>query len=364
MSREERVTCGDPRCADENEARSSGVAWPLSSSTSARSWPRVDTCRIECSHQAIGRLSLRRDSLGTPRESVRRRSVVGAVKVGRPQSNLAQEGLARRARRGCRVENVNPHVLVGRSVARQRDADRQNRGHPSDGSHRTLPTAPFYATPPIFVHPAALVRSNLRGSHERPPKLMDTSAIAREMTTSEIANDPAWLARFHTGERAILEQCYRDHFAKVLAAAARILAGVDAETVAQEVFFRLLSDEKTRQAFGGGNLGAWVAKVAANAAIDHHRRHRREVGQEPVDEASDLDTGRLEDELDAKLLVERFRRERLPPKWSGVFEVRFLRQLPQREAALELGMQRSTLAYQESQIRALLSDFLLASEGT
>jgi RNA polymerase sigma-70 factor (ECF subfamily) len=191
---------------------------------------------------------------------------------------------------------------------------------------------------------------------------MDVLATAHEMTLSELPDDPAWLGRFHAGERAVLEQCYRDHFAKALTAATRILSGIDAETVTHEVFYRLLSDERTRRGFGGGNLGAWIAKVTANAAIDHHRRRRREVGEEPEGHTPDVEASRMEDELDAKLLVDRFCRERLPPKWNSVFEIRFLRQLPQREAALELGMQRSTLAYQEQQIRTLLSDFLLASE--
>lgn len=186
------------------------------------------------------------------------------------------------------------------------------------------------------------------------------------MTLSEFPDNPLWLDRFHAGERAVLEQCYRDHFAKALAAAMRIVSGIDAETVTHEVFYRLLSDERTRRGFNGGNLGAWVAKVTSNAAIDHHRRRRREVGEEsaPEGHTPEFDAARLDDEVEAKILVERFCQERLPPKWKNVFELRFLRQLPQREAARELGLLRSTLAYQEQQIRTLLNDFLLASEGT
>jgi RNA polymerase sigma-70 factor (ECF subfamily) len=60
--------------------------------------------------------------------------------------------------------------------------------------------------------------------------------------------------------------------------------------------------------------------------------------------------------------VERFCREHLPAKWAKVFDARFLRQLPQREAARELGIQRSTLAYQEQQVRELLTAFLLSAE--
>ncbi|MBL8610271.1 MAG: sigma-70 family RNA polymerase sigma factor [Myxococcales bacterium] len=172
--------------------------------------------------------------------------------------------------------------------------------------------------------------------------------------------DLAWLDRFHAGERGVLEACYREHVGGVLAKATRILRGVDAETVTHEVFYRLLSDEKTRRGFTGGSFGSWIGRVATNAAIDHHRRRRREV--EGDADTLDADPARFDEEVEAKMLVERFRREKLPEKWAGVFDARFLRQLPQREAAAELGMQRSTLAYQEEQIRALLTAFLLDEE--
>lgn len=183
------------------------------------------------------------------------------------------------------------------------------------------------------------------------------------MFLSTSAPDAAWTQRFHAGDRRVLEQCYRDFFDRALAAARQILPPVDAETVTHEIFYRLLSDEAARRAFSGGNFGAWIGTVTKNLAIDHHRRRRREVEapSAPVDDGAD---GAMEDEIEARLLVERFRRERLPPKWSGVFELRFLRQLPQREAAQALGLRRSTLAYQEEQIRALLARFVLAEEGS
>ena len=71
---------------------------------------------------------------------------------------------------------------------------------------------------------------------------------------------------------------------------------------------------------------------------------------------------RVDDELDAKVLVERFRRDCLPPEWAAVFDARFLRQVTQREAAEELGIRRTTLAYQELRIRRLLTQFLLRAE--
>ena len=120
-----------------------------------------------------------------------------------------------------------------------------------------------------------------------------------------------WLEAFHAGSRALLAECYRDNFARVPAAATRIVPAVDAETVAREVFFRLLSDADTRRSFRGGQLGAWLAQIATNLAIDHHRRRRREVADDST----------------------------LRP-----------------DAPRELSMRRST--YQEEQIRLLSDDFL------
>lgn len=42
-----------------------------------------------------------------------------------------------------------------------------------------------------------------------------------------------------------------------------------------------------------------------------------------------------------------------------MFELRFLHQLPQRDAASRLGINRTTLAYREVRIRRLLKRFLL-----
>jgi RNA polymerase sigma-70 factor (ECF subfamily) len=182
------------------------------------------------------------------------------------------------------------------------------------------------------------------------------------MAFSEMAEDSSDLAAFHAGDRATLERCYREHFAAVTAAARRIVRPVDAETVTHEVFHRLLASAEMRAMFRGGNLGAWLARVTTNKAIDHKRRYARE---EPLSPALPVEAAVSDDSarLSAKLVVERFRRERLPPKWEAVFEKRFLEQLGQREAALALGMSRTTLMYQEHRIRALLRKFLLEDDA-
>jgi RNA polymerase sigma-70 factor (ECF subfamily) len=175
-------------------------------------------------------------------------------------------------------------------------------------------------------------------------------------------DDARWLAAFRAGERWTLEDCYRMHASRVMAAAGALLGRIDAETITHEVFYRLLSSQKMRESFRGGDLGAWLTRVVTHAAIDDLRRRRREVLAEVPRETDGEDVNAGGAKLDAKLLVARFREECLPAEWEGVFEARFLRQLSQRDAARELRIPRTTLVYQEQRIRALLEQFLLTDE--
>jgi RNA polymerase sigma-70 factor (ECF subfamily) len=174
------------------------------------------------------------------------------------------------------------------------------------------------------------------------------------------AVDPSpWVRRFHAGERAIIEEVYRQHYGTVARGVSILRRPADRETAIHEVFLRLLGDPGLRAGFREGDLGAWLRVVARNHAIDWARRSRREVvaagdlGAEPP--VGDSGEARAH----ARVLVERFRREVLPAKWDGVFEARFLRQLTQEEAALQLGVRRTTLSYQEARVRRLLRRFLL-----
>jgi RNA polymerase sigma-70 factor (ECF subfamily) len=138
-------------------------------------------------------------------------------------------------------------------------------------------------------------------------------------------------------------------------AALSVLSEADADTIVHEVFLRIMSRSEVRLGFQGGSMAAWIGAIAKNLAIDYHRRHRRE---QPEDSAPER-TERFDEASEARLLIAQFRREHLPPEWNGVFEARFLEQKTQREAALSLGIHRTTLAYRELRIRALLKRFLL-----
>lgn len=161
-----------------------------------------------------------------------------------------------------------------------------------------------------------------------------------------------------------MEECYLEHFSSVAQSVGQVLSGADKETIVHEVFLRLLSDENLRNGFQGGSFQAWLTTMARHRAIDYLRRHRREILVDP-DFASMLAQGNVEvseRKTEARSVIERFRREQLPQKWSAVFDARFLQQLSQREAAARLGIRRTTLAYQEGRIRVLLRRFLLRRE--
>lgn len=173
------------------------------------------------------------------------------------------------------------------------------------------------------------------------------------------SQDADWLERFYRGERRVMDECYREYFHSVDRAVGNILHGADRETVVHEVFFRLISDEAFRRNFTGGTMGAWLARIARNQAIDHWRKYRKEQLRAETEEPTQADhhTSRLELHTRAKLFVEAFEKQ-LPERWHAVFRARFIEQLSQREAAAKLGMNRTTLAYQEVRVRATLRKYL------
>ncbi len=183
-------------------------------------------------------------------------------------------------------------------------------------------------------------------------------------TTLDDRTATDWLSRFHRGDRAVLATCYREHFRTVERAAATVLQGVDLENAIHDFFAKLLDDERMRRSFQGGAFDGWLWVSARRAAIDVARSRRREreaLAGLQAGSAPDP-AGPSVEEIEARRLIDEFKAKVLPPRWAGVFETRFLRQLSQREAAAELGMRRTTLAYQELRIRALLRRFLLSKE--
>jgi RNA polymerase sigma-70 factor (ECF subfamily) len=175
-----------------------------------------------------------------------------------------------------------------------------------------------------------------------------------------VAAQGAWLEGFRRGDRAVMEDCYRRYYRVVETAIGTLLGVADRETVIHEVFLRLLTERDMRESFTGPSLAAWLSSIARNRALDVSRRARREsLVPSPVeDRARGPEVGADEDSM-LRLLLERFRRDHLPPEYAPVFETRFIGQMSQREAARSLGMRRTTLAYREHAVRRRLRRFML-----
>ena len=177
------------------------------------------------------------------------------------------------------------------------------------------------------------------------------------------AQDPAWLDAFRRGDRKVIEDCYRRYYGVVEAAIGSLLGIADRETVIHEVFFRLLTEEEMRASFAGPSLGAWLASIARNRAVDLHRRARREsLMPSPLEFSPEVPDAGAHDSHVMNLLLDRFRREHLTPEWAPVFEARFIQQMTQREAARHLGIRRTTLAYREMQLMRRFKAFMLSAE--
>ena len=95
-------------------------------------------------------------------------------------------------------------------------------------------------------------------------------------------DDAALLAAARSGDGAALGTLVRRHEQTVLTIAARITGvSADAEDVRQRVFLALLERPPAGTGAGDGaggdveNVGAWLKRCAANAAVDHVRRRSR-----------------------------------------------------------------------------------------
>lgn len=179
------------------------------------------------------------------------------------------------------------------------------------------------------------------------------AALGRDDGTAD------WLDRFHAGDVGVLEAVYADCFTHVAHAIAPLLPPVDRESIIHDVFASLLERSDMRESFRGGSISAWLTQIARNRAIDLLRRRGREARV-----LAELETEAHEAIPDPSVTTEARRalaafRTVVPEAWLGVFDACFVRQLSQRDAAKELAIARTTIAYRAIQIRRRLRRFIL-----
>ncbi|MFH1808532.1 MAG: sigma-70 family RNA polymerase sigma factor [Pseudomonadota bacterium] len=175
--------------------------------------------------------------------------------------------------------------------------------------------------------------------------------------------DPATLAAFHAGDTGVLASLFTQHAARARAVVARRLPLCDADAAVQDAFVALLGSEAQRRRFEGGSFAAYLCTIARYRGIDGWRREQRytdaEAAPEPVDAHSAVD-----ERLAARELLAKFLERSVPPRQKAFFSARFLEQQTQEEAALSLGIKRSTLATWEKQLTERLRRAVLKGEIT
>lgn len=163
-------------------------------------------------------------------------------------------------------------------------------------------------------------------------------------------SDRELMRRLARGEREALELLMQRHYARLY----RIALGYvrrpdDALDVAQEAFVKAF--QNARRWNDQAEPGAWLTRIAVNAAIDGYRRSRRRSAAEEPLAVGDRDL-RLEaaEPLPDRRVLGRELRERieralqgLPERQRAVFVLRHYEDLPLEEIGRTLGMKLGTV---------------------
>jgi RNA polymerase sigma-70 factor (ECF subfamily) len=185
------------------------------------------------------------------------------------------------------------------------------------------------------------------------------------------ADEQALLERIRNGDNSVFEQLVKQHTAKIIGLAWRLVGNrEEAEDLAQEAFLRLhrsLPDFR-----GDSRISTWLYRTTTRLAIDHLRRERikrklfffRQNNDAPdlVDLASDArnDPGR---ELLAQEAMKSLRRSlgKLSSRQQVIFTLRHYEGLALKEIAEHLGLETGTVKVHlhraVTQLRRDLADY-------
>jgi RNA polymerase sigma-70 factor, ECF subfamily len=158
----------------------------------------------------------------------------------------------------------------------------------------------------------------------------------------------AVVTAMRSGDQSAMAELYDRYSGIVYAVALRILADTSAaEDVLQEIFLQLWRNPGAFDA-ARGSLGAWLAVIARNRAIDSLRRRRPETDIEDVvlsvapDLASETDRSRAAEKVRGVLGA-------MPPPQRTVLEMAYFEGMSHSEIATKTGEPLGTI---KTRIRA------------
>lgn len=156
------------------------------------------------------------------------------------------------------------------------------------------------------------------------------------------AKDAALVSAVRAGDEHAMAQLYDRYSPVVYSVALRVLADTGAaEDVLQEVFLQLWRNPTAFDS-SRGSLGAWLAVITRNRAIDTLRKRKPETDAEDVTLAIDVD---LESETERRRLLEKVRRvvNGLAPEQRKALEMAFFEGLTHTEIATKTGEPLGTI---------------------
>jgi RNA polymerase sigma-70 factor (ECF subfamily) len=191
-----------------------------------------------------------------------------------------------------------------------------------------------------------------------PQRSFDRDAV-RGGASDRAAGDALLLTRVKGGDQQAMTELFDQYSGMVYSVALRVLKDPgQAEDVMQEIFFQVWRNPSAFVS-GRGSLGAWLAVMARNRAIDSLRRRRPTDSVEDVVLASSLDLG---SEVERNRMMEKVRGvlKNLPMEQQKSVEMAFFEGLSHSEIAAKTGDPLGTV---KTRIRSALITLRKAISG-
>jgi RNA polymerase sigma-70 factor, ECF subfamily len=153
---------------------------------------------------------------------------------------------------------------------------------------------------------------------------------------TDAVSDSSLIDRVRVNDQQAMTDLFDRYGGLVYSVALRILKDPgQAEDVMQEIFFQLWKNPDTFVQ-GRGSLGAWLAVVARNRAIDALRRRKP---SDSVDEVVLASNTSLASEVERNTMMEKVRAvlKNLPPEQQKSLELAFFEGLSHSEIAAKTG---------------------------
>jgi RNA polymerase sigma-70 factor (ECF subfamily) len=216
----------------------------------------------------------------------------------------------------------------------------------------------FFSTPGNVPDRIALARQSLLSMIEDPSnpnpsghRSLDEANERSAGAPTGSVSDESLMARVRLNDQEAMTEIFDRYGSMVYSVALRILKDPgQAEDVMQDVFFQLWKGS-TSLVQVRGSIGAWLAVVARNRAIDALRRRRP---SEPVEDVELPSGTNLASELELRSMMEKVRTvlDKLPVEQRKSVELAFFDGLTHSEIAAKTGDPLGTV---KTRIRSALT---------